>query len=114
MAICRGVTDLGDDEMILDLRFISLVRAAVAIAHGAYYSLHHNHRLDTSDAFLAIRPHLLATIHAIASENSLLNVIFLKWSWAYFVAASVALNVITSTFASLLPRGDLIRRSGLQ
>jgi len=93
---------------LLDLRFVSFLLAAVAVAHGTYYSLKHNTYLNTSDPFLTGLPHHLADTHALASKRSPLNVIFLKWSWAWSTAAFLTL-FIPSTATSRGPR-HAIRR----
>ncbi|KAI9453153.1 hypothetical protein BJY52DRAFT_1173867, partial [Lactarius psammicola] len=81
----------------LDFRIASLVLAALAVAHGTYFSLRNNTYLDTSDPFLTTQPHHLAATHTLASKRSPLNLIFLKWSWAWSTAAFLALLVPTSS-----------------
>ncbi len=76
---------------ILDFRIVALVVTAVAVAHGTYYSLQNSTYLDTSDPHLASQPHPLATTHTLASKRSLLNVVFLKWSWAWTTVAFLPL-----------------------
>jgi hypothetical protein len=82
---------------IIDLRFVALVIAAVAVVHGTYHSLTHNTYLDTSDPFLTAQAHPLAATHAFASKRSPLNLIFLKWSWAWSTAAFLSLLVPNTT-----------------
>lgn len=76
---------------ILDIRFVALIVTAVAVAHGTYYSLQNSTYLDTSDPILTSQPHPLAKTHILASKRSLLNVVFLKWSWAWTTAAFLPL-----------------------
>ena len=92
---------------ILDLRFVALVLAAVAVVHGTYYSHTHSTYLDTSDPFLTAQAHPLASTHPFASKRSPLNLIFLKWSWAWSTAAFLSLFVPTTT--SPHPR-NILRR----
>ncbi len=77
--------------MSLDFRIPALIVTAVAVAHGTYYSLQKSTYLDTSDPFLTSQPHPLAATHTLASKRSLLNVVFLKWSWAWTTAAFIPL-----------------------
>jgi len=81
---------------ILDFRFVALIATAVAVAHGTYYSLQNSTYLDTSDPILTTQPHPLATSHILASKRSLLNVVFLKWSWAWTTAAFLPLLFTSS------------------
>lgn len=76
---------------IPDFRFVALIVTAVAVAHGTYYSLQHSTYLDTSHPILTSQPHPLATSHILASKRSLLNVVFLKWSWAWTTTAFLPL-----------------------
>jgi len=82
---------------ILDFRFATLVLAALAVAHGTYFSLRHNTYLNTSDPVLTAQPHHLAATHTFASKRSPLNLIFLKWTWAWSTAAFLALLVPTTS-----------------
>ena len=75
----------------LDFRILALFLAALAVAHGTYYSLQNNTYLDTSDPLLTSQSHPLAATHALASKRSTLNVVFLKWSWAWTTAAFLPL-----------------------
>ena len=77
--------------LILDPRLVALIITAVALGHGTYYSLQNSTYLDTSDPLLTSQPHPLQDTHALASKRSLLNVIFLKWSWAWTTAAFLPL-----------------------
>ena len=81
---------------ILDFRIVALIVTAVAVAHGTYYSLQNSTYLDTSDPILTSQPHPLATTHILASKRSLLNVVFLKWSWAWTTAAFLPLLFTSS------------------
>ena len=80
---------------ILDFRIAIFVVTAVVVAHGTYYSLQNSTYLDTSDPFLTSKPHHLASTHTLASKRSLLNVVFLKWSWAW-TTLSFVLLLLTS------------------
>ena len=77
---------------ILDFRIAALVAAAIAVAHGTYHSLQNATYLDTSDPLLTSQPHHLAATHALASKRSLLNVVFLKWAWAWTTLAFLLLS----------------------
>ena len=81
---------------ILDFRIVALIVTAVAVAHGTYYSLQNSTYLDTSDPILTSQPHPLATTHILASKRSLLNVIFIKWSWAWTTAVFLPLLLTSS------------------
>ncbi|KAI0260878.1 inositol phospholipid synthesis and fat-storage-inducing TM-domain-containing protein [Gloeopeniophorella convolvens] len=70
-----------------DLRIVALALTAAAVAHGTLYSIQHATYLDTSHPLLTAQPHPLAATHALASKRSLLNVLFLKWAWAWTSAA---------------------------
>ncbi|KAI9510118.1 inositol phospholipid synthesis and fat-storage-inducing TM-domain-containing protein [Russula earlei] len=76
---------------ILDFRIAALILTTVAVAHGTYYSLRNSTYLDTSDPLLTSQPHPLAETHVLASKRSLLNILFLKWSWAWTTAAFLPL-----------------------
>jgi hypothetical protein len=78
---------------ILDLRILALILAALAVGHGTYYSLQNSTYIDTSDPLLTSQSHPLAATHALASKRSTLNVVFLKWSWAWTTAVSLPLLV---------------------
>jgi hypothetical protein len=82
--------------LILDFRLVALIFTAAAVAHGTYYSLQNYTYLDTSDPILTSQPHPLATTHTLASKRSLLNVVFLKWSWAWTTAAFLPLLFTSS------------------
>ncbi|KAI9453152.1 hypothetical protein BJY52DRAFT_1189804 [Lactarius psammicola] len=87
-------TDIGDDKMILDFRFVSLVLAAVAVTHGTYYSLCHNTYLDASKPFLVVHPHVLTAIHAFVSKcGPPNNLDFFRCFWFMFTATFFALQV---------------------
>ncbi|KAI9442755.1 hypothetical protein H4582DRAFT_1308753 [Lactarius indigo] len=92
----------------LDFRVASLVLAAIAVTHGTYFSLQHNTYLDTSDPFLTVQAHHLADTHTFASKRSPLNLIFLKWAWAWSTTAFFALFFPT-TSSSQHPRRILHR-----
>jgi hypothetical protein len=77
----------------LDLRLVALILASLAVIHGTYFSLKHNTFLDTSNPLLTTQPHPLANTHTFASKRSPLNLIFLKWSWAWSTAAFFALQI---------------------
>jgi len=77
----------------LDLRVTSLALAALAVAHGTYFSLQHNTYLDTSNPHLTTQPHHLSSTHTFASKRSPLNLIFLKYSWAWSTVAFLVLLV---------------------
>jgi len=81
---------------ILDSRIVALIVTAVSVAHGTYYSIQNSTYLDTSHPILTSQPHPLATTHILASKRSLLNVVFLKWSWAWTTAAFLPLLVTSS------------------
>jgi hypothetical protein len=81
---------------ILDFRIVALIITAAAVAHGIYYSLQNSTYLDTSDPILTSQPHPLAATHILASKRSLLNVVFLKWSWAWTTAAFLPLLFTSS------------------
>ena len=68
---------------ILDFRILALILAALAVGRGTYYSLQNYTYLDTSNPLLSSQSHPLAATHALASKRSILNVVFLKWSWAW-------------------------------
>jgi hypothetical protein len=72
---------------VLDFRIAAFVVTAITVFHGTYYSLQNSTYLDTSDPFLTSQPHHLADTHTFASKRSLLNVVFLKWSWAWTTLA---------------------------
>lgn len=76
-----------------DLRVAAFALAALAVIHGTYFSLQHSTYLDTSNPFLTTQPHPLASTHFFASKRSLLNRIFLKWSWAWSTSAFLVLLV---------------------
>ena len=80
----------------IDLRIVALIFAALAVGHGTYYSLQNSTYLDTSDPLLSAQPHPLASTHALASKRSTLNVVFLKWSWAWTTAAFIPLLFTSS------------------
>lgn len=82
--------------LILDFRSVALIVTAVAVAHGTYYSLRNSTYLDTSDPILTSQPHPLAKTHVLASKRSLLNVVFLKWSWAWTTTAFLPLLFTSS------------------
>ncbi|KAH9060364.1 hypothetical protein EDB83DRAFT_2224293 [Lactarius deliciosus] len=92
---------------LLDFRLATLVLASIAVAHGTYFSLRHNTYLDTSDPVLTVQPHHLADTHTFASKRSPLNLIFLKWAWAWSTAAFLVLLVPTTS--SPHPRRTLRR-----
>ena len=77
----------------LDLRLVALILASLAVIHGTYFSLKHNTFLDTSNPLLTTQPHPLANTHTFASKRSPLNLIFLKWSWAWSTLAFLVLQV---------------------
>jgi hypothetical protein len=77
----------------LDLRVAAFALAALAVAHGTYFSLQHSTYLDTSNPFLTTQSHHLASTHFFASKRSFLNLIFLKWSWAWSSGAFLVLLV---------------------
>ena len=81
---------------ILDFRIAALVVTALTVAHGTYYSLQNSTYLDTSDPILTSQPHHLSTTHTFASKRSLLNVLFLKWSWAWTTLAFLLLLFTSS------------------
>jgi hypothetical protein len=81
---------------ILDFRIAALVVTALTVAHGTYYSLQNSTYLDTSDPFLTSQPHHLSTTHLFASKRSLLNVLFLKLSWAWTTLAFLLLLFTSS------------------
>jgi hypothetical protein len=83
--------------LALDFRIVALILAALTVAHGTYYSLQNSTYLDTSDPLLTSRPHPLAPTYALASKRSTLNLVFLKWSWAWTTAAFLPL-LFTSPF----------------
>ena len=98
-----GLNQYGLHPMsIFDLRVAALVIAALAVAHGTYFSLRHDTFLDTSDPLLTVQPHHLADTHHFASKRSPLNLIFLKWSWAWSTAAFLALLVPPRSLARRL------------
>ena len=74
-----------------DLRIITLILIALVIAQGTYHSIQNSTYLDTSDPFLTSKPHPLAATYALASKRSLLNLIFLKWTWAWSTATFLPL-----------------------
>jgi hypothetical protein len=76
---------------ILDFRILALILAALAVGHGTYYSLRNSTYLDTSDPLITSQSHPLAATHALASKRSTLNVVFLKWSWAWTTAVFLPL-----------------------
>lgn len=80
----------------LDLRIVALILTTLAVGHGTYYSLQNSTYLDTSDPFLSAHPHPLASTHALASKRSTLNVVFLKWSWAWTTSAFLPLLFTSS------------------
>ena len=77
----------------LDLRVAAFALAALAVGHGTYFSLQHSTYLDTSNPFLTSQAHPLASTHIFASKRSFLNLIFLKWSWAWSTSAFIILLV---------------------
>ena len=77
---------------ILDSRIAALVLTAVAVAHGTIYSVQNFSFLNTSDPFLTSQPHHLAATHRLASKRSFLNVVFLKWAWAWTSLAFLLLS----------------------
>jgi hypothetical protein len=81
---------------ILDFRIIALIVTGAAVAHGTFYSLQNSTYLDTSDPILTSQPHPLVATHILASKRSLLNVVFLKWSWAWTTAAFLPLLFTSS------------------
>ncbi|KAH9062350.1 hypothetical protein EDB87DRAFT_1787583 [Lactarius vividus] len=91
----------------LDFRLAILVITAIAVSHGTYFSLRHNTYLDTSDPVLTVQAHHLASTHTFASKRSPLNLIFLKWAWAWSTAAFLTLLVPTTSSAH--PRHTLRR-----
>ncbi|KAI0293366.1 Fat storage-inducing transmembrane protein, partial [Multifurca ochricompacta] len=74
-----------------DFRLVALILTAVAVGHGTYYSIQNSTYLDTSNPLYISQPHPLAKTYALASKRSLLNVVFLKWSWAWTTAAFLPL-----------------------
>ncbi|KAN0135511.1 hypothetical protein V8E53_006790 [Lactarius tabidus] len=81
----------------LDLRIAAF---ALAVAHGTYFSLQHSTYLDTSNPFLTTQSHHLASTHFFASKRSFLNLIFLKWSWAWSSGAFLVLLVTVRVSAT--------------
>jgi hypothetical protein len=89
-----GVTPTPNTLMSpLDVRVAAFVLATLAVAHGTYFSLQHSTYLDTSNPFLTTQSHHLASTHFFASKRSFLNLIFLKWSWAWSSGAFLVLLV---------------------
>jgi len=79
--------------MLSRVNIVALILTAAAVAHGTYYSLRNSTYLDTSDPILTSQPHPLAATHTFASKRSLLNLLFLKWSWAWTTAAFLPLLI---------------------
>ncbi|KAH9962093.1 inositol phospholipid synthesis and fat-storage-inducing TM-domain-containing protein [Lactifluus volemus] len=73
------------------IRLLTLILLALVLAHGTWYSLINSTFLNTSDPLLTSKQHHLATTYSLASKRSFLNVIFLKWSWAWSTAAFLPL-----------------------
>ncbi|KAI0245184.1 hypothetical protein BJV78DRAFT_1140630 [Lactifluus subvellereus] len=74
-----------------DLRILTFILISILIIHGTYYSIQNSTYLDTSDPLLTSKSHPLATKYPLASKRSLLNLLFLKWSWAWSTAAFLLL-----------------------
>jgi Inositol phospholipid synthesis and fat-storage-inducing TM len=74
-----------------DHRIVALLLTTLAVAHGTYHSLINSTYLDTSNPILTSQPHPLAATHTFASKRSFLNLVFLKWSWAWTTTAFLSL-----------------------